>query len=123
MNNPQVRGGLEVVEESIPARIEQIAATHPTRIALDSGTWRAAYAELNAAANRLAHALIASGGKAGDRVAIVREQVATSETHGVIPYEESRKALKDLGMRPRASKSSSTSRGIAPPSASATSGS
>jgi amino acid adenylation domain-containing protein len=67
---------LHDVEQSIPARFEQIVAVHSSRKAIGSGEWRPTYAELNAAANRLARALLACGGVAGDRVALLLRQDA-----------------------------------------------
>jgi amino acid adenylation domain-containing protein len=62
---------LQIADETLPVRFERMAATHPSRIALGSSGWQPTYAELNAAANRLAHALLGRGGKQGDRVAIL----------------------------------------------------
>ena len=71
MNGTATVGSLGDVEQSIPARFEQVAVLHSSRIALGSGAWQPTYAELNAAANRFAHALISHGGAAGDRVALL----------------------------------------------------
>lgn len=59
------------VEQSLPARFAQVTAEHGARIALDAGAWRPSYDELNRRANRLAHALLARGGRPGDRVALL----------------------------------------------------
>ncbi len=56
---------------SIPTAFEQVAAKYPTRLAVCSDTWRATYDELNATANRIAHALIRRGGAPGDRIAVL----------------------------------------------------
>lgn len=64
-------GILDDAETSIPARFRQMAKLHPARTALGGSAWKPTYAELDAATNRLAHALISSGGKAGDRVALL----------------------------------------------------
>src|SRR5262249_57380158 len=59
------------VEQSIPACFEQWAGLHPGRTALAPGAWQPTYGDLNAAANRLAHRLLAQGGARGDRVALL----------------------------------------------------
>jgi amino acid adenylation domain-containing protein len=56
---------------AIPAWFEQRAAAHPDSVAVVSDLSRCSYGELNAAANRLAHEIIARGGTPGDRVAIL----------------------------------------------------
>src|SRR5262249_53890214 len=59
------------VEQSIPACFEQWAGLYPSRTALAPGAWQPTYGALNAAANRLAHRLLAQGGARGDRVALL----------------------------------------------------
>ena len=59
------------VEQSIPARFERVAARRGAHVALGAGSWESSYAELNAAANRLAHRLLSLGGAAEDRVALL----------------------------------------------------
>jgi len=49
----------------------RLAAAHPTRTAIASDLQPATYRELDAAGNRLAHAVIGRGGRPGDRVAIL----------------------------------------------------
>jgi len=61
----------EEAETSIPARFRQMVALHPRRIAIGGGNWQPTYEELDAVTNRLANTIIARGGKAGDRVAIL----------------------------------------------------
>ncbi len=68
--------GLQDVEQSIPARFEQIAILHSSRTAIGSGEWQPTYAELNAASNRLAWALLSCSGVAGDRVGLLLRQDA-----------------------------------------------
>jgi amino acid adenylation domain-containing protein len=71
---PDSSSGVQIahdVEISIPARFKQIAALYPSRPALGGGAWQPTYAELDAATNQLANALISRGGKYGDRVALL----------------------------------------------------
>ena len=58
------------VDELLPQRFERQAAATPQAIALAHAHGEINYATLNAAANRLAHVLLARGIGAGDRVAI-----------------------------------------------------
>ena len=62
------------VETSLAECFERVAELHRGRKAIASGKWLPTFAELNFAANHLAHALIASGGTPGDRVAIIMNQ-------------------------------------------------
>ena len=48
----------EEIEQSIPERFEQIVAKHPDRIAVKTKADALTYAELNQAANRVAHAIL-----------------------------------------------------------------
>jgi len=65
--------GLETVycDESLPAAFERVAAAMPSRVAIGAEIWSPTYRELNDKANCLAHRLIASGVRCGDRVAIL----------------------------------------------------
>lgn len=56
---------------AIPAWFEQCVTARPDDIAIVSDLSRCTYAELDAAANRLANDIVARGGMPGDRVAIV----------------------------------------------------
>jgi amino acid adenylation domain-containing protein len=57
-------------ELSLQANFDRVVAVYADRPALGVGAWQASYAELDAAANRLAHVLMRRGA-AGDRVAIL----------------------------------------------------
>jgi amino acid adenylation domain-containing protein len=57
--------------DSLPAAFERTVRAHGARTAVCSDTWTATFDELNATANRLAHALVAHGCAPGDRVAIL----------------------------------------------------
>jgi amino acid adenylation domain-containing protein len=60
-------------DESLVAAFERVAVTYHLRIALVSDHWQPTYAELNATANRLSHAIVACGGRPGDRVAVLMQ--------------------------------------------------
>lgn len=64
---------MTITDRSIPACFERIAARYPNRIAVARQTSAITYAELNAAANRLADQILPYGGP-GDRVAILMPQ-------------------------------------------------
>ena len=53
---------IEEIEQSIPARFEKIVRLYPDRIAVRTKTIELTYAELNHAANRVAHAILAQRG-------------------------------------------------------------
>ncbi|MFZ0148627.1 MAG: AMP-binding protein [Xanthobacteraceae bacterium] len=55
------------------AAFEQAALLHHVRPALGASHWQPTYGELDAAANRLAHALLRRSGKLEDRVAILMQ--------------------------------------------------
>ncbi len=59
------------VEQSIPARFEAVARLHADRLAVAWGEERLTYAALDAAANRLARAIVAAGGEVGEPVALL----------------------------------------------------
>ncbi len=67
--------------DSLTACFARVVAAHPTRPALGSGAWQPTYRELDAAANRLAQALIRAA-TPGDRVALLMDhdgpQIAAS---------------------------------------------
>jgi amino acid adenylation domain-containing protein len=61
------------VEQSIPARFEKIAARYGDRIAVEKGDRALTYQELNQAANRLAHAILAQCGSVQEPIALLLE--------------------------------------------------
>jgi amino acid adenylation domain-containing protein len=61
----------EEVEQSIPDRFEKIVRTYPERIAVKTSNQTLTYAELNAMANRLAHALVNERGTGAEPVALL----------------------------------------------------
>ena len=58
---------------SLASCFERVAFLHAHSQAIRSDSGQISYAELNAAANRIAHAIVAAGGTIGDRVAILME--------------------------------------------------
>ncbi len=64
------------IEQSIPDRFAQQVERYPDCTAVVAGDVRLSYAELNAAANRVAHVLLARGVQAGEAVALLFEQGA-----------------------------------------------
>jgi amino acid adenylation domain-containing protein len=63
----------EDVELSIPARFEKIAARYGHRTAVKVGDQTLTYQDLNQAANRLAHAILAQRGKVEEPIALLME--------------------------------------------------
>jgi amino acid adenylation domain-containing protein len=64
------------VEQSIPDRFEQIAAEHAGRLAVKNSRAELTYDELNRAANRVAHALLARRGSAEEPVLLLLDNGA-----------------------------------------------
>ena len=62
------------VEQSIPARFEEQVRRHPDRLAVKSGAAAWSYTELNARANRIAHAILEARSEPGETVALVLDQ-------------------------------------------------
>ena len=65
---------VEDVEQSIPARFEKMVAAHAGRLAVGTPLREISYAELDAMANRVAHAILAERGDAEEPVALLLEQ-------------------------------------------------
>jgi amino acid adenylation domain-containing protein len=66
-------GGATSVDQSVVVPFAGVAAAHGGRTALESDLWSPTYAELNATANRLAHALMARHVTPGDRIGILMQ--------------------------------------------------
>jgi amino acid adenylation domain-containing protein len=64
----------EEVEQSIPARFESIVRRYPERLAIKTQQQSCTYEELNRAANRVAHALLAARGPAAEPIPLLIEQ-------------------------------------------------
>ena len=63
----------EDVELSMPARFEKIAARYGHRTAVKRGNHALTYQDLNQAANRLAHAIVAQRGRVQEPIALLME--------------------------------------------------
>jgi non-ribosomal peptide synthetase component F len=63
----------EEIEQSIPAKFEQQVRRFPERLAIKSGAQELTYDELNQAANRVAQAVLARGGREQQPVALLFE--------------------------------------------------
>jgi amino acid adenylation domain-containing protein len=57
--NPFIEFNKEEIEQSIPARFEQIVEIYPERLAVQSEHFQWTYGQLNQQANRIAHAIMA----------------------------------------------------------------
>ncbi len=66
----------EEVEQSIPDRFEQQVAKYPDRLAVKTKDHVLTYEELNKAANRVAHAILAQRGREQEPIALLIEQSA-----------------------------------------------
>jgi non-ribosomal peptide synthetase component F len=65
---------LDAVDGSVPARFEEQVRLHTGRVALRTPSRQWTYAELNAAANRAAHAILGRGAPDGTPVAVLMDQ-------------------------------------------------
>ena len=59
------------VETSIPARFEKMVRMYPDRLAVKTDSYAVTYAELNAMANRVAHAIVAERGNRPEPIGIL----------------------------------------------------
>ena len=59
------------IEQSIPQRFEKIVAQFPNRIAVGTSAETLTYAQLNARANQLAHAIVAKRGPTQEPVGML----------------------------------------------------
>jgi len=64
------------IEQSIPDRFEKIVCMYPERVAIKTENHVLTYAELNAAANRVARAILAQRGRGSEPVALLLERGA-----------------------------------------------
>ena len=64
------------IEQSIPDRFEKIVRMYPERVAIKTENHVLTYAELNAAANRVARAILAQRGRGSEPVALLLERGA-----------------------------------------------
>jgi len=68
--------GLSAIEQSIPDRFEQQVASYPDRLAVRTRSHSFTYAELNRAANGLAHLLLTQRGPGTEPIALLLEKDA-----------------------------------------------
>ena len=68
----------EEIEQSIPARFEKIVRKYPDRTAVKTGRYQVSYDDLNRAANRLAHVILAKTRPDQEPIALFLE-------HGISP--------------------------------------
>jgi amino acid adenylation domain-containing protein len=66
----------EEIEQSVPERFEKVVGRYPDRLALKTKKCALTYRELNAAANRVARAILTSHGEKPEPVALMFEQGA-----------------------------------------------
>jgi non-ribosomal peptide synthetase component F len=64
---------MEDVETSIPARFEKIVRMYPERLAVKDGDRSLTYDQLNRAANRIAHAVLAERGASSEPIPLLFE--------------------------------------------------
>src|SRR6185436_16150166 len=62
---------LTEIEQTIPARFEAQVQRNPERLALKTANYSLSYAELNAAADQVAHAILARRGAVEERTALL----------------------------------------------------
>lgn len=62
------------VEQSVPCRFESIVRRYPERLAIKTRDHSCTYEELNQAANRVAHAILAARGPGAEPVALLLDQ-------------------------------------------------
>jgi amino acid adenylation domain-containing protein len=75
-NNPFIEFKKEDVEQSIPARFEQIVEKYPNRLAVKTKTDELTYCALNQAANRIARVILDRLGEGEEPVALLLEHGA-----------------------------------------------
>src|SRR5262245_34604732 len=66
------------IEQSIPDRFEEIVRRYPDRCAVKAGVRALTYDQLNRAANRIAHAIIARHGERSEPIALLFENAVES---------------------------------------------
>lgn len=85
-SNPFIVFPEEAIEQSIPERFEQQAAKYPDRLAVKTRAQTLTYAELNAAANRIAHAIVQHRGDGQEPVVLLlaKEALTMATILGVL---------------------------------------
>jgi non-ribosomal peptide synthetase component F len=92
---PFVEFKREELEQSIAERFEQQVQKYPQRVAIKTAGTSVSYAELNHMANRVAHALLARSGTAGQRIALLLDQSASFRSDA--RSFQSRQGLRSAG--------------------------
>jgi non-ribosomal peptide synthetase component F len=69
--NPFFEFQKEDIEQSIPARFEQIVEKYPDRLAIKTSDQEFTYRELNQISNRVAHAILAQRGEGEEPIALL----------------------------------------------------
>ncbi|MCP5109607.1 MAG: amino acid adenylation domain-containing protein, partial [bacterium] len=64
----------EELNQSVPSRFEKVASVYPDRLAARNGPHELTFAELNRAANRIAHAILDMRGSAPEPVAVLMQR-------------------------------------------------
>jgi non-ribosomal peptide synthetase component F len=93
--NPFVEFRAEETEQSIPARFAQQVAAYPNRAAVVTRQHRLTYDELNQAANRVAHAILAQRGEGNETCAFLLGSGAATAA-GMLGILKARKILVGL---------------------------
>ncbi len=73
-SNPFVEFSKSEIEQTLHSRFERVVETHSARLAVMTRTERLTYRELNARANRVAHAIVARCGVSAEPVALLFQQ-------------------------------------------------
>ncbi len=83
------------VEQTIGARFEEISRRHPDRLALQTGTHRSSYEELNRAANRISRSVLDRRGGGSEPIAVLMER-STPQIASVIALAKAGKIFVPL---------------------------
>jgi amino acid adenylation domain-containing protein len=74
--NPFIKFEKEDIEQSIPARFEQLVKAYPHRIAVKTRNYQWTYSDLNHRANQIAQTILQSSGRKEERIALLFEHDA-----------------------------------------------
>lgn len=101
--SPFIEFRKEEIEQSIPERFEDQARRHAQRLAIKTKDHNLTYDELNAAANRIAHAILACRGERQEQVALIFRQgaIAIAAVLGVLKAGKAYVPLDPLAPKAR----------------------